>query len=92
MSSLIRTKLRSMAGAPRRFAALLLRSWRQNVRNTDVILIRLGAVIVQACLFASLFKSVGRGKSVAKSVADRVALLTYGVINLSMMALMKVSL
>ena len=78
-----------MASAPKRFAALLLRSWRQNIRNTNVILIRLGAVIVQACLFASIFKGVGRGKSVPKSVADRVALLTYGVINLSMMALMK---
>ena len=89
MSSLVRTKFRSLANAPKRFAALLLRSWRQNIRNTNVILIRLGAVIVQACLFASIFKGVGRGKSVPKSVADRVALLTYGVINLSMMALMK---
>ncbi len=34
-------------------------------------------------------QSVGSGKSVPKSVADRVALLTYGVINLSIMALMK---
>ena len=89
VSSLVRTKFRSLASAPKRFAALLLRSWRQNIRNKNVIIIRLGAVIVQACLFASIFKSVGRGKSVPKSVADRVALLTYGVINLSMMALMK---
>jgi hypothetical protein len=80
---------RSMVSAPKRFAALLLLYWRQNIRNTKVILIRLGAVIVQACLFALIFKNVGHGKPVPKSVADRVALLTYGVINLSMMALMK---
>jgi hypothetical protein len=84
-----RLSFRSMMSAPKRFAVLLLRSWRQNVRNTKVIMIRLAAVIVQAFLFASIFKSVGRGKSVPKSIADRVALLTYGVINLSMMALMK---
>ena len=89
VSHLIRTKFRSLVSTPKRFAALLLRSWRQNIRNTKVIIIRLAAVIVQAFLFASIFKSVGRGKSVPKSVADRVALLTYGVINLSMMALMK---
>ncbi|KAL3800892.1 hypothetical protein ACHAW5_002043 [Stephanodiscus triporus] len=85
----IRSEFRSMMSAPKRFAVLLLRSWRQNVRNTKVIMIRLAAVMVQAFLFASIFKSVGRGKSVPKSIADRVALLTYGVINLSMMALMK---
>ena len=40
-------------------------------------------------MFVSIFKNAGRGKSVPTSVADRVALLTHGVIHLSMMALMK---
>lgn len=88
-SSLVRFKFGSMTTSFKRFAVLLRRSFRQNIRNTSTNLIRMGAVIVQACLFASIFKSVGHGKSVPKSVADRVALLTYGVINLSMMALMK---
>ncbi len=89
ISTLIRAKLRSMMKAPKRFGTLLRRSFRQNIRNTNTNLIRLVAVIIQACLFSSIFKSVRHGKSVPKSVADRVALLTYGVINLSMMALMK---
>lgn len=67
-----------MVSAPKRFAILLLRSWRQNIRNSKVIIIRLAAVIVQAFLFASIFKSVGHGKSGPKSIADRVSLLTYG--------------
>ena len=74
-----------MASALKIFAALLPLSWKQNIQNTKLILIRIGAVIVQACLLVSIFNSVGRGKPVPK----RVALLTYGVIHLSMMALMK---
>ena len=73
----------------KRFTLLLLRSWRQNIRNTQVILLRLGAVVVQAYLFSSIFASVQHGKSIPKSIADRIALLTYGVINLSMMSVMK---
>ena len=83
------TEFRIMASALKIFAALLLFSWQQNIQNTKLILNRIGAVIVQACLFVSIFKNAGRGKSVPKSVADRVALLTHGVIHLSMMALMK---
>jgi ABC-type multidrug transport system ATPase subunit len=73
----------------KRFTLLLLRSWRQNIRNKKVILVRLCAVIVQAYLFSTIFASVQDGKSIPKSLADRIALLTYGVINLSMMSLMK---
>ena len=74
-----------MASALKIFAALLLFSWQQNIQNTKLILNRIGAVIVQACLLISIFNSVGRGKLVPK----RVALLTYRFIQLSMMALMK---
>ena len=79
----------SISRTLRRFGALFQRSLRQNIRNTRVIMLRLGAAVLQAKLFASIFKSVRHDKSLTKSIADRVALLTYGVINLSIMALMK---
>jgi len=89
LSSLLRNKLRGVANTANRFGALLLRSWRQNVRDTNTILLRLGASVLQAGLFASIFPSVRDGKSLPKSIADRVALLSFGVINMSIMALMK---
>ena len=58
-----------------RFSALLGRSLKQNVRNTRVALLRLGAVFVQAEMFSIIFASVKDGKSQTKSIADRVALL-----------------
>ncbi|KAL7452187.1 hypothetical protein ACHAWC_003909 [Mediolabrus comicus] len=79
----------SISRTLRRFGALFQRSLRQNIRNSRVIILRLGAAVLQAKLFASIFKSVRHDKSLTKSIADRVALLTYGVINLSIMALMK---
>jgi|EP00970_Alexandrium_tamarense_P006972 hypothetical protein len=72
-----------------RFRALLRRSWWQNARNLRVNALRLSASVVQAALFAAIFPSVRDDKSLTKSIADRVALLTYGVINMSMMSLMK---
>ncbi|KAL9187031.1 hypothetical protein ACHAXT_010751 [Thalassiosira profunda] len=85
----LRAEARSISNAIKRFGALLLRSWRQNIRNGRIIVLRLGASVVQAGLFASIFTSVRDDKSLTKSIADRVALLTYGVINMSIMALMK---
>jgi len=82
-------KICSISRMMHRFGALFQRSLRQNVRNTRVLLLRLGAALLQAKLFASIFKSVRHDKSLTKSIADRVALLTYGCINLSIMALMK---
>jgi hypothetical protein len=82
-------KIFSISRMMHRFGALFQRSLRQNVRNTRVLLLRLGAALLQAKLFASIFKSVRHDKSLTKSIADRVALLTYGCINLSIMALMK---
>jgi ABC-type multidrug transport system permease subunit len=82
-------KIFSISRLLHRFGALFQRSLRQNIRNTRVLMLRLGAALLQAKLFASIFKSVRHDKSLTKSIADRVALLTYGCINLSIMALMK---
>ncbi len=82
-------KMHSIPRTLQRFGVLFQRSLRQNIRNTRVIMLRLGAAVLQAKLFASIFKSVRHDKSLTKSIADRVALLTYGCINLSIMALMK---
>lgn len=84
-----RKKMHSISRTLHRFGALFQRSFRQNIRNTRVLMLRLGAAVLQAKLFASIFKSVRHDKSLTKSIADRVALLTYGCINLSIMALMK---
>ena len=73
----------------RRFAALLLRSWRQNFRNTNYNLARLTASVGCSVLFSQIFKSVRDDVPYARSIADRTALLSFGVINMSMMALMK---
>ena len=73
----------------RRFAALLRRSWRQNIRNTHYNFLRLGASIGNALLFSQIFASIKHGLPLVKSIADRTALLSFGVINMSMMALMK---
>jgi len=75
----------SISRTLQRFGALFQRSLRQNIRNTRVLMLRLGAAVLQAKLFASIFKSVRHDKSLTKSIADRVALLTYGCINLSIM-------
>lgn len=72
-----------------RFGRLLLRSWRQNIRNYSVNLLRLTVSAGNAYLFTNIFKSVKKGLFTAKSVADRTALLTFGIINMTMMALMK---
>lgn len=72
-----------------RFKVLLLRSLRQNFRDIKVNTIRMVASFGLAGLFSELFSGVKRGKSLAKSVADRTALLSYGVINMCMLAVMK---
>lgn len=73
----------------KRFGRLLLRSWRQNIRNYRVNILRLLISGGNAYLFTNVFKSIKKGVFTAKSVADRTALLTFGVINMTMMALMK---
>jgi ABC-type multidrug transport system ATPase subunit len=73
----------------KRFVRLLLRSWRQNIRNNRVNFYRLIASGGTAYLFTNIFQSIKKGYFTSKSVADRVALLSFSVINMSMMALMK---
>ncbi|VEU41831.1 unnamed protein product [Pseudo-nitzschia multistriata] len=70
----------------RRFGRLLLRSWRQNIRNYRVNLFRLVASGGNAYLFTRIFHSIKKGSFTAKSVADRVALLSFGVINMRFVA------
>lgn len=78
---------------PRRFysriAALLLRSLRQNFRDTRVNLLRGFASLGLAKLFSELFSGAKKGEPLAKGVADRPALISFGVINMAMMAVMK---
>jgi hypothetical protein len=71
-----------------RFLALLKRSLRQNIRDIKINLLRLFSSIGLAGLFSALFKSV-RSENLAASVSDRVALLSYGVISMTMMSLTK---
>jgi len=72
-----------------RFLALLRRSWRQNIRNNRYTIARLIASVGSSLLFSQIFRSCRKGAPLAKSIADRTALLSFGAINLGMMALMK---
>lgn len=73
----------------RRFFAILRRAVRQNLRNTRYNMARLIAAVGCSTLFSQIFKSVRRGVPEARSIADRTALLSFGVVNMSMMAMMK---
>jgi ABC-type multidrug transport system ATPase subunit len=73
----------------RRFGALILRSWRQNIRNTRYNIARLVACLGCSSLFSQIFQSVRCDVAYARSIADRTALLSFGVINMCMMTLMK---
>jgi ABC-type multidrug transport system ATPase subunit len=72
-----------------RFRRLLLRSWKQNIRNHRVNAIRLIGSAGNAFLFSTIFKSIKKGAFTPKSVGDRVAMLSFGIINMSMIALLK---
>lgn len=73
----------------RRLGALFRRSLRQNLRDFKVNCLRSLASLGLARLFSELFSGVKKGTSLAKSVADRTAILSFGVINMTMMSLMK---
>jgi hypothetical protein len=72
-----------------RLRVLLLRTLRQNFRDVRVNALRSVASMGLARLFSELFSGVKPGKSLAKSVADRTALLSFGVINMCMLSVMK---
>ena len=65
----------------RRFGALFLRSLRQNLRSTGLNVFRLAISTGTALLLSQIFPSITKGEPHRKSVADRVALLSFGVIN-----------
>jgi ABC-type multidrug transport system ATPase subunit len=66
----------------KRFGRLLLRSWRQNIRNHRINAFRLVASAGTAFLFTGIFQSIKKGFFTPKSVADRIALLSFSVINM----------
>lgn len=71
----------------RRVRTLMLRAWRQNVRDVSTNGLRLGACVTLALLFGDMFGKLGLPS--AASVSSRVELLSYASIVMSMMALMK---
>lgn len=79
------------------FCCLVSRSWRQNLRETQVNVLRTISSGGLAYFFSILFKdSIGPpprtkndGKLNAESLADRTALLSYSVLTTAMMSLMK---
>jgi ABC-type multidrug transport system ATPase subunit len=73
----------------KRFGRLLLRSWRQNIRNNRVNTFRLLASGGNAYLFTKIFNSIKKGSFTARSVADRVALLSFSVINMRYVRVVK---
>ncbi|GMI26040.1 hypothetical protein TrCOL_g4617 [Triparma columacea] len=73
----------------KRVAVLVKRSFRQNFRDTAVNGLRLGACGILSFVFSAIFGENLKGEPTAKSVADRTALLSYAVINMAMMSLMK---
>lgn len=72
-----------------RIASLVTRSLRQNLRDVRINLLRSATSVSLARLFSELFSNVKKGQTPAKSVADRIALLSFGVVNMSMMSIMK---
>lgn len=73
----------------RRFGHLLRRSLRQNIRNHALNIFRLFLSIGSAFLFSQIFHSIKKGIITERSISDRIAVLSFSVINISMMALMK---
>jgi len=70
---------RGHVGLIKRFAVLFLRAWRQNIRDNKNNFIRLFAAVGQAFLFSTIFKGVKPGTPTPASLADRTALISFGV-------------
>ena len=73
----------------RRFGALLRRSWRQTIRSRGLNGFRLVASIGTALLLAQIFPSITKGPPSSRSVTDRICLLSFGSINMFLIAIMK---
>mmetsp|Transcript_24845 Transcript_24845/g.58981 ORF Transcript_24845/g.58981 Transcript_24845/m.58981 type:complete len:807 (-) Transcript_24845:42-2462(-) len=78
-----------------RFYRLLLRSWRQNIRDNRLNAVRLVVSVGNAYLFGNVFKVpfpvTKRGLDYynGETVPDRTGLLCMGVVNMVMMTVMK---
>jgi ABC-type multidrug transport system ATPase subunit len=89
----------SMSILLQRFRHLLVRSWRQNIRNHQVNAVRLFVSAGNAYFFTNVFGTMSKhpyGRDdwynqyySVKTVPDRTALLSFGVINMAMMTVMK---
>ena len=70
----------------KRLGALFRRAWRQNIRDFQLNIIRFITSIGLPILFSQIFANVEKGVPMASSIADRPALLSYAVINMSMVS------
>ena len=72
-----------------RFSVLLRSTWRHNEQHTRLNIMWLVSSTGQGVLFVELFGSVRRDVYVARSVANRVLLISFGAINMCMFMVMK---
>ncbi|CAB9504643.1 Putative white-brown complex homolog protein 30 [Seminavis robusta] len=83
---------RSPVTTIRRFGALLRRSWRQTYRSVSLNLGRLAISSGTAILLSQIFPSVAAAKGLPptnNSVTDRICVLTFGVINMFLVSVVK---
>ncbi|KAL7577387.1 hypothetical protein ACA910_002113 [Epithemia clementina (nom. ined.)] len=81
---------RGVQRSTRRLGALWRRSWRQSIRDRPLHVFRFLASVGNAIILAKVFPSVVKGSPpLPSSVADRVALLSFGAVNMAFMAFMK---
>ena len=72
-----------------RFGALLNRSWKQIIRNNTIHLVKFIGSVGNAVLLAEIFPTVHGNLVRPNSVADRIALLSFGAINMCFFAFLK---
>lgn len=72
-----------------RLAALVQRTWRQNIRDRTVNVARALLSVANAVLMAGMFPTVRGLIPMVNSVTDRVALLSFAAIQICMLSYMK---
>lgn len=74
----------------RRWGALFLRSWRQATRSTTLNIFRAIMSAGTALLLSQIFPSIAvKGMPKSKSVSDRICVLSFGAINMFLIAIVK---
>lgn len=73
----------------RRFGALVQRSFRQTIRSQGLNGFRLLASVGTALLLSQIFPSVTKGPPTSRSITDRICILSFGSINMFLIAVMK---